>query len=305
MTRAPATSASWKAALPWTDRAGRLSWLKLVVFLATLAPAGALAWAAANGELGPKAVMTAVHEAGDWAIRFLVATLAVTPLRRILAAPRIGTVRRMLGLAALAYALLHLMLYAVELNYDLLRVAGEIASRVYLMIGFAALLGLAVLGATSTDAAIARLGRNWGRLHAIVYAIAVLGVVHYFLQSKANVTQAVLVGGLFLLLMAYRAGFAGGLPMPRPWVLALFAGFGGLMTAGIEYAWYALATGVRADRVLAANLRFPDLIRPAWWVFFAGLCVALLPVLARLWERVARITRKPRPRRVRAAATAE
>lgn len=291
--------------LPWTDRAGRLSPLKLGVFVATLAPALWLAWAAAGGALGAKAVMAAVHESGDWAIRFLVATLAVTPLRRILAAPRIATVRRMLGLAALAYALLHLLLYVVELNFDVPRVASEIVSRVYLTIGFAALAGLAVLGATSTDAAIRRMGKAWGRLHRIVYLLAVLGVLHYFMQSKVNVTQAVLIGGLFLLLMAYRTGFAAGLPMPRWYVLAGFAVLGGLMTAGIEYAWYALATGIRADRVLAANLRFPEIIRPAWWVFFAGLGVAALPVLSRGWERVARAVKKPKARRVRAMAVAE
>lgn len=290
---------------PWTDRAGRFSWFKSAFFLATLAPALWIGFQAATDQLGAKAAMEAVHQSGDWAIRLLVATLAVTPLRRILASPRLGTVRRMLGVAAMAYAVLHLALYVNEENFQVGKVASEIVLRIYLTIGFVALLGLVALGVTSTDGMIARLGRSWGRLHQIVYAIAVLGVLHYFMQSKANVSSAVLIGGLFLTLMAYRAGFALGLPMVRPWVLALFAVLGGLMTAGIEYAWYAIATGIPAERVLAANLRFPDLIRPAWWVFFSGLGVAVLPWAAKGWAWVERRVGKPKKRRARVVAAGE
>lgn len=263
-------------ALPWTTVAGRFSLLKLAVFLAALAPGLWLGLEAGLGLLGAEPVLEAQHQAGDWAIRLLLVTLALTPLRRILAAPRLAMVRRMLGLSVLAYALLHGALYLVEQDFRLSQVAREITHRPHLAVGFLALSGLLILGATSHRAAMQQLGRAWGRLHRGVYAIAVLAGLHYFLQAKADVSPAVLAGGLLLLLFAYRAGFALGLPMQRPLLLSAFALLGGVLTAAIEYSWYALATAIPAERVLAANLAFPAMIRPAWWVFAAGLALALL-----------------------------
>jgi sulfoxide reductase heme-binding subunit YedZ len=291
---------SLAAALPFTDRAGRISPLRSLVLAACVAPALWLAWAAVTDQLGAKAVMAAIHDSGDWAVRFLLLSLAVTPARRLMAAPNLAVVRRMLGVTALSYALLHLALYAVELNYDIPRVLREVVARWYLVVGATALLGLAALGATSFDAAIRAMGRAWGRLHRLVYPLAALALLHFFMQRKADVYEPTLMAGLFLLLMGYRLGFAAGWPMTRAWVLALFALAGGAITVGLEYAWYALATGVRAERVLAANWLFPDVIRPAWWVLFAGVAVAVLPGLAKLWTRV-----KPkRARRVRAISQA-
>jgi methionine sulfoxide reductase heme-binding subunit len=163
-----------------------------------------IAWLWATQGLGPKPVTEAIHRTGDWTVRLLIATLAVTPLRRIANYPKLILVRRMLGLAVLGYAVLHLSLYALDLAFDLTRIATEIVLRIYLLIGFAALVGLVALGATSTDAAIRRLGANWHRLHRAIYAIAVLALAHYFLQAKLNVTQPVLWSGFFLLLMGYR-----------------------------------------------------------------------------------------------------
>ncbi|ACA16130.1 Ferric reductase domain protein transmembrane component domain [Methylobacterium sp. 4-46] len=252
-------------ALPWLDRTGRLSRLKLATFLATLGPG--LAYAAAYGldRLGAKPLTAFLHAMGDWTIYWLVASLAVTPLRRVADWPRLILVRRMLGLAALAYAVIHLLLYAADLKFDLARVAAEIVTRIYLAIGFSALLGLVLLGATSTDAMIRRLGRTWTRLHRLVYGIAALGLFHYFLQSKIDVSKPVFWSGLFLALMGWR------LMQHRriattPLTLAGLAAASGLATAALETAWYALATGVPAGAVLAANLDFSYDVRPAWWV---------------------------------------
>lgn len=263
--------------LPWTDRAGRFSALKAVVFAAALAPFAWLVICAAADWLGPRPYDEAIRRAGHWAIRFLILSLAITPLRR-LGWPKLILVRRMLGLTALSYALLHLTLYFADQSWSLGKVASEIASRVYLTIGFVALLGLIALGATSTDAMIRRMGSNWQRLHRAAYAIALLGTVHYFLQSKIDVSQATLIAGLFLMLMAYRLLVARGVPLSPP-VLAATAVAAGLATAGLEAAWYGLATGVPAGRVLSANLGFAVSIRPAWWVAGAGLVVALLPLI--------------------------
>lgn len=257
---------------PWLDRAGRPSWLKLVVFLACLAPACELAVAYRLDALGAKPVTALIHGTGEWAMRFLLATLAITPLRRIADWPRLILLRRMLGVTAMAYALAHLALYAVDQNLDLAKVASEIVLRIYLTIGFVALAGLVALGATSTDAAIRNMGPKWHRLHRLVYTITVLGLVHYFLQAKIDVSAPVFWMGVFLLLMGWRIMRRFHLP-ERPWALLLLAVTAALLTGGLEAAWYGLASGVPAGLVLSANLDFSGPIRPAWWVLAVGLAL--------------------------------
>ncbi len=276
--------------LPWLDRAGRLSLLKLVAFLLAVAPAIYLAGAYAANALGPKPITALIHGTGEWTIRFLLASLAVTPLRRVANWPKLINVRRLLGVTTLAYALAHLALYVVDQNFDLAKVVSEIALRFYLTIGFVALLGLIALGATSTDAAIRRMGSGWSRLHKAVYVIGVLGMLHYFLQSKIDVSDPVFWTGLFLLLMGWRLMQRFRLPM-RPWSLVLLAIAAGLSTAGIEAAWYGIKSGIPAELVLGANLDFSDVIRPAWWVLAVGL---LLPLTALV--RVSPVSRNPSAR---------
>jgi methionine sulfoxide reductase heme-binding subunit len=263
---------------PWTDRSGRISPLKLVVFIGTLVPGILLAIALWRGTLGAKPLEASLHETGDWTVRFLLMTLAVTPLRRIADWPKLIVVRRMLGLAALGYAGVHLTLYALDQKFHLLHVASEIVLRFYLTIGFVALLGLIALGATSTDAAIRRLGGNWHRLHRIVYLIAVLALVHFFLQSKIDVSQPTLMAGLFVLMMLYRAMHRRGIGL-TPVNLAAAAIVATASTMAIEYAWYAIATGVDPMRVFLANFDFRYTIRPAWWVGATGLAVAVVSMV--------------------------
>jgi methionine sulfoxide reductase heme-binding subunit len=261
--------------LPWNDRAGRLSPLKLAVFALLFVPGLWITYRWGTGGLGGKPLTQALHEVGDWAVRLLVVSLAITPMRRIGLWPKLFLVRRMVGLSVLAYALVHLALYVVDQNYDVAKVASEIALRFYLTIGFVALVGLCILGATSTDGMVRRLGKAWPRLHRGVYVIAVLGLVHYFLQSKIDVTNPVFWTGLFLGLMGHR--LMQRLGWPTTWAtLVGLAVAAGLATALIEVAWYAVATGVSALDVLNANLDFSYDVRPAWWVLGIGLALSLL-----------------------------
>jgi sulfoxide reductase heme-binding subunit YedZ len=192
---------------------------------------------------------------------------------------RLILVRRQIGVAALAYALLHFSLFILDQKFDLARVASEIALRIYLTIGFTALIGLVALGVTSTDGAVRRLGRKWKVLHRIVYGIGALAILHFFMQSKIDASEAALMMGLFLLSLAYR--------LPRPaqlrsfWTLLLIACAAALATAGLEAVWYGVATGVKPLAVLQANLMFPTLVRPAWIVLGTGLALAILAPLVR------------------------
>jgi sulfoxide reductase heme-binding subunit YedZ len=276
--------------MPWRDRTGAFSPFKAIVFAALFIPALLLAQAAWEHALGPKPWQAATHDSGTWAIRLLLLSLLVTPSRQVLRQARLAEVRRMVGVACFAYALLHLGLYAGDQGFDLAKVGSEIVRRIYLTIGFVALAGLAALAATSTDAALRRLGgASWRRLHRLVYPLAALALVHFTLQSKADVTEPMLMAGLFAWLMGYRAiAPEGGAPGVA--ALAGLAMAAAAATATVEFAWYALATGIDPWRVLAANLDVAFGFRPAVWVGIAGLVAAALRLLA------ARLAPRRRPR---------
>lgn len=262
--------------LPWNDRAGNLSALKLIVFLGVLAPGAWIAFQAATGTLGSKPITSAIHQSGDWAVRLLLLSLLVTPLRFIADWPKLILVRRMVGVAAAAYALAHLLFYVVEQAFDLQKVASEIILRFYLTIGFIGLVGLLVLSATSTDAMIRRLGSPaWNRLHLLTYPIAFIAIWHFFLQTRLDVSQPVLMLGFFVWLMGFRLMRRAGIAT-APLQLAGLALICGVATALLEALWYATRTGVMASRVLAANLDISFGLRPALWVAIAGLALAAI-----------------------------
>jgi sulfoxide reductase heme-binding subunit YedZ len=229
--------------------------------------------------MGAEPWKAAMREAGSHAVHILLISLAVTPLRFIADWPKAATLRRMVGVAALAYALLHLVLYAGHLAWDFFAVATEIATRVYLTLGFVVLLGLGVLGWTSTDGWQARLGRRWGRLHRWVYLLAAGAVLHAFLQSRARADAAVFLAGCYLWLMLWR--LLPGRWRAHPPALFTLAVLAALGAALVEFAWYAAATSLPAGRILAANRDLAAGMRPAHWVLLAGCAPALLPLLRR------------------------
>lgn len=265
---------------PWRDRSGRFSVLKAGVLAGCIAPALWVAWRGFSEQLGAEPVDAAVHEIGRWAVRFLLITLAVTPLRRIGRWARLSIVRRMLGVTAFAYLALHFVLYIVLQNLDLFRVGKEIVLRFYLTIGFVALIGLAALAVTSTDRMIRRLGRRWPQLHNLVYPLTVLGLWHDLLQAKRNLNEATLMVGFFLWLMGVR------LLAKRSWGLKPLPLLGlGLatvaLTIGFEAAWYSFATGLDGLRVAAANLAPEIAIRPVHWLALSVLAPVALAIIRR------------------------
>src|SRR5260370_41138465 len=141
----------------WHDRGGQVSWLKLAVFLALSAPGLWTLSSYVEGNLGARPLTEVIHQTGLWTIRFLLISLAITPLRRSLRWPRLVLVRRMVGVAAFAYGLAHFATYIVDQSFNLRMVASEIVFRLYLTIGFGALSLMAVLPLTSTGGVINRL----------------------------------------------------------------------------------------------------------------------------------------------------
>jgi len=263
-------------AWPWLDRGRRFSWPRMLLLVSLLAPGLVLLAMLADGALGAEPWKAAMREAGSWALWGLLLTMLVTPLRWIADAPKIATLRRMVGLVALGYGVLHLTLYTGHLAWDLRAVVVEIATRLYLTIGFAVLLGLGVLGWTSTDGWQARLGRGWKKLHRLAYPLTALALLHAFLQSKAGADNAVLMAGLFVWLMLWRQ--LSGRWRADALALALLAPVAAIGAAAVEWAWYAAATNLPAVRILAANLDLGAGLRPAQIVLIAGLAMAALPL---------------------------
>src|SRR5260370_37387882 len=187
---------------PCQDYSGRTSPLKLAIFVALFGPASWVALEFAMGWLQPQPYTAAIREIGLWTIRLIFIALAITRLRGVLQWSRLILVRRMIGVAAFSYALTHLSLYTADQMFDLAKVVSEIVQRIYLTIGFAAVLGLSALAATSTDGMIRRLGgRNWQRLHRLVYLIALLAVVHFCMQSKLDLWEPSIMAGIYGWLM--------------------------------------------------------------------------------------------------------
>src|SRR5262245_4408562 len=143
----------------WRDRRGRISALRIATLAYLLLPIALVVAAAFTEErFGPRPINDLIHRAGFWMLMFLLTTLAVTPLARIARFGQLVDVRRMIGVGAFCYGVVHILLYVVDQMYDLFKVSSEIVLRLYLTIGFSALIGLAVLALTSTDGMVRNLG---------------------------------------------------------------------------------------------------------------------------------------------------
>ena len=254
-------------------------WLRLATLVALCLPAVDLAWRWYTGDLDPRPVTLATHATGDWAVAFLLISLALTPARAIFDWSPLIHIRRRVGVAAALYAVAHLMIYVLDQKWNLIVVATEIVKRFYLTIGFVALLALVALAITSTNGWQKQLKRNWKRLHWLVYPAVTLALLHFFIQSKVKIGEAAFAAGLFVWLMLWRVlpvrlrtGFAG---------LFLLAAAATLITAGFEASWYGLVNGIDPMRVLAANLD-PELVpRPAQKVLAVSLLAIVLAALRR------------------------
>ncbi len=165
--------------------------LKPAVFLVSLAPFGLLVHGAFTGGLGPNPVEAVTHGTGDWTLRFLLITLAVTPLRALSGWNPLVRFRRMLGLFAFFYGSLHLLTYVwLDKFFAWGEIARDIPHRPFITMGFLGFVLLVPLAATSTAGMIRRLGgRNWQRLHRLIYVTAVAGVVHYWWLVKADISR--------------------------------------------------------------------------------------------------------------------
>jgi methionine sulfoxide reductase heme-binding subunit len=184
--------------------------LKAAVFVLAALPAVTLALDGVRGNLTADPIEEITHRTGWWALTLLLITLGVTPVRRLTGWNQLVQLRRMLGLYAFFYASLHLLTYVVlDLFFALDILLEDIVRRPYITVGVAAFLILLALAVTSTKGWIRRLGRRWQQLHRLVYVAAVLGVVHFYWQVKADTREPLIYAGILVVLLAARVRAGG------------------------------------------------------------------------------------------------
>jgi len=270
---------------PWQDRTGRISALKTAIFALLFVPGLWLLGRALSQDLGSRPYNEVIHEIGLWSFRLLLVALAVTPLRRIGGWPKLAQVRRMLGVGAAAYVLIHFVAYALDQSLDLVKIASEIWKRLYLTIGFVALLGIMALAVTSTDGMVRRLGgQAWQRLHYLAYPLTLLGLIHFFMQAKLEIAEPTLMAGILLWLMGYRALYAiRQRSLPVVWLAGL-GGVSALLTGIGEALYFNYLSGAPIVRVLEANLSLDLGLRPAAALLLIAAAPVAVALAAPLWS---------------------
>jgi sulfoxide reductase heme-binding subunit YedZ len=181
-------------------------WTKAFLFLLCLVPVGGLGWKFYRQDLGANPVEFITHATGDWIIRFLLITLSITPLRKLLNLPPLARFRRMFGLFAFFYGCLHFMTWFwLDKSFDFSEMWKDILKRRFITVGMTGLALMLPLALTSTAGWVRRLGfERWQRIHRLVYFSALAGVIHYYWLVKSDVRLPLLYGGILAILMAYR-----------------------------------------------------------------------------------------------------
>lgn len=204
----------------------RLSALKALLFIACLIPLARLGWGLWDDRLGANPIEFITRSLGTWTLNFLLITLAVSPLRKLSGWHWLLRLRRMLGLFAFFYAVLHLATYLwLDQFFDWQAILKDILKRPFITVGMSAFVLLVPLAATSNQAMIRRIGgRRWQQLHRAIYVIAIFGVVHYWWLVKQDVTLPALYAALLVLLLGVRTlwreqerrrQLAGGVPLKK------------------------------------------------------------------------------------------
>jgi methionine sulfoxide reductase heme-binding subunit len=192
-------------------------WTKALIFISCCIPFGVLLWDAFhnglagfpdNMDFGANPIEFITHRTGDWTIRFIVFTLAITPLRQILRQPQLIRFRRMLGLFAFFYGCLHFATWiGLDKNFDWAEMWKDVLKRRFITVGFTALVLMIPLAATSTAGMIRRLGgKRWRALHRLIYVTAILGVIHYYWLVKSDHRKPLMYAAFVAVLLLWRVG---------------------------------------------------------------------------------------------------
>lgn len=179
--------------------------IKIILFCLLITPLVIVSWKFYLDELGANPIEEITHETGDWALRILLLTLFVSPLRRILRVNSLIYFRRLLGLTSFLYVCVHFCIYIVlDQWFDILAIVEDIKERPYITVGFFAFVLMLPLAITSTNAMQRKLQEAWVKLHKLVYVIAVLAILHFWWLVKADILEPAIYASILILLYAYR-----------------------------------------------------------------------------------------------------
>ncbi len=181
-------------------------WTKAAVFALCLAPAALLVWKGFHNDLGANPIEFITHQTGDWILIFLVLTLAITPARKLLQIPDLVRFRRMLGLFAFFYGVLHFTTWLwLDKEFDWAEMIADVVKRRFITVGFAGFVLMIPLAITSTAGWIRRIGgKRWRLLHRLIYVTAAAGVIHYYWLVKSDIHKPVEYGIGFAALLSFR-----------------------------------------------------------------------------------------------------
>lgn len=194
--------------MAWLPRSSQVAWIKAALFALCLVPLARLVYGGVTGSLGANPIETITRSTGWWTLFLLMVTLAVTPVRRWTGANWLLKIRRMLGLFAFFYASTHFVTFVwFDHWFAVAEILKDVVKRPFVTVGFAAYLLLLPLALTSTNSMVRRLGRNWQRLHRLVYVVAVLGVVHFWWLVKRDVTEPLLFALVLFILLGIRTAW--------------------------------------------------------------------------------------------------
>jgi methionine sulfoxide reductase heme-binding subunit len=183
----------------------KTKYFKPIVFLACLVPLGRLAWKAYHSALGANPIQVITWSTGTWTLVFLMVTLSITPLRRLTRQYWLIQFRRMLGLFAFFYGLLHFTTYIwLDQFFDWHSMTKDVVKRPFITVGFTAFVLMIPLALTSTQWAIRRLGKKWQSLHRLIYAVAIAGVIHYLWLVKLDRRKPLIYASVLAILLLYR-----------------------------------------------------------------------------------------------------
>ncbi len=183
----------------------QIRFLKFVIYLLCLAPLAWLVYAALFNQLGANPIEVVTRRLGEWGLQLLLVTLCMTPLRDITGQPWPIKIRRLLGLFAFFYVVLHFVTYLwLDQFFDWSEIGLDILKRPFITVGMLAVVGLIPLAVTSNRFSQRRLGRHWKRLHQLVYPITILAVVHFYWLVKADMLRPIVLTVCLFLLLAYR-----------------------------------------------------------------------------------------------------
>jgi methionine sulfoxide reductase heme-binding subunit len=265
---------------PWQDGSRGFSWLKATTFASMFLPAVWLVEQFAVGGFGPVPLGGMTYWSGFWATAILLLALAVTPAAVIFHWRRLLIVRRMIGVTALAYALAHLFIYFALRFWDFGFIAKEMATRLSLIVATVSTIGLIALGVTSVNAAVRWMGAAaWQRLHQVVYATAVLAILHYLL-SPGLFPDQFLLSGLFFWLMTWRLLEQKGRGADA-WALAALAVVSSLFTAAFQVACIWAFRDYALQEIFDIYFTSVLGIPPMWTVLALGLLIAAAAAVQR------------------------